>query len=66
MFPFLSHGNFVDQGAAANLAMSLIRGDVTTLVKLELLPTVGDVIFVWLIIPVVPELIADTITSAVE
>ena len=38
----------------------------STLARLELFPTIGDVMFMWLIIPIVPELIADTIASAVE
>ena len=38
----------------------------STLARLELFPTRGDVIFVRLIVPVVPELIADTVASAVE
>ena len=36
------------------------------LTGLELLPAIGDVMFVRLIAPVVPELIADTVASAVE
>ena len=36
------------------------------LTRLELLPAIGDVMFVRLIAPVVPELIADTVASAVE
>ena len=42
------------------------RRGSSTLARLELFPTIGDVIFVWLIVPVVPELIADTVASTVE